>query len=214
MNMARSPKPQALKPRPSKPRARGETRARLVHVGTEILSEKGFSSTGLEEILDKADVPKGSFYYYFESKAKFGFAVIDNYEYLWAQKLTRLLRNPAVPPLQRIDDYICEGVRGLEKYAFRRGCLIGNMGQEAAVLDEDFRFRILKVLASWAEHLGACLAEARARGDLPGDFDIEEAARFFWSAWEGAVLQAKLERSVEPIERFRSVMFKYVLTAR
>lgn len=112
--------------------ARGETRARLVQIGTELLSEKGFGSTGLEEILEKASVPKGSFYYYFESKAKFGFAVIDHYDYLWAQKLHRLLRDPAVTPLARVDNYIAEGIRGLEKYAFRRGCLIGNMGQEMA----------------------------------------------------------------------------------
>jgi TetR/AcrR family transcriptional repressor of nem operon len=197
---------------PLKSRTRNDTRARLVHVGTEILSEKGFTSTGLEEILEKAEVPKGSFYHYFGSKAKFGFAVIDNYEYLWAQKLTRLLRDPSVPPLVRIDNYISEGVRGLEKYAFRRGCLIGNMGQEMAALDEEFRFRILKVFASWADYLGDCLAEAKERADLPADFDVSEAARFFWFAWEGAVLQAKLERSVAPIERFRRVMFKYVLT--
>lgn len=190
---------------------RGETRARLVRIGTEILSEKGFESTGLEEILDRAQVPKGSFYYYFESKAAFGFAVIENYEYLWAQKLTRLLKDPAVPPLKRIHDYISEGVRGLEKYSFRRGCLIGNLGQELAALDDEFRFRILKVFDSWADYIADCLKEAKIRGDLPIEFSIEEAAKFFWIAWEGAILQAKLERSIEPIERFRSVMFKYIL---
>jgi TetR/AcrR family transcriptional repressor of nem operon len=191
--------------------SRGETRARLVRIGTEILSEKGFESTGLEEILERAQVPKGSFYYYFESKAAFGFAVIENYEYLWAQKLTRLLKDPAVPPLNRIDDYISEGVRGLEKYSFRRGCLIGNLGQELAALDDEFRSRILKVFDSWANYVADCLNEAKLRGDLPIEFSIEEAAKFFWIAWEGAILQAKLERSVEPIQRFRSVMFKYIL---
>jgi TetR/AcrR family transcriptional regulator, transcriptional repressor for nem operon len=191
--------------------ARTETRARLVRIGTEILSEKGFGSTGLEEILDRAQVPKGSFYYYFDSKASFGFAVIENYEYLWAQKLTRLLKDPAVAPLKRIDDYIAEGVRGLEKYSFRRGCLIGNLGQELAALDDEFRSRILKVFDSWASYVADCLNEAKALGDLPIEFSIEEVAKFFWIAWEGAVLQAKLERSVEPIERFRSVMFKYIL---
>lgn len=190
---------------------RGETRARLIQVGTEILSEKGFGSTGLEEILQKADVPKGSFYHYFASKAQFGFAVIDHYDYLWAQKLTRILRDPAVAPLKRIDSYISEGIRGLERYAFRRGCLIGNMGQEMAALDEEFRARILRVFMSWADQLALCLAEARDRGQLRTDLSVEDISKFFWFAWEGAILQAKLEKSVEPIERFRSVMFRTVL---
>lgn len=202
-----SPAPKAV----ARMQPRGETRTRLVQIGTELLSEKGFGSTGLEEILDKADVPKGSFYYYFESKAKFGFAVIDHYDHLWAQKLTRLLRDPTKTPLARIDSYIAEGIRGLEKYAFRRGCLIGNMGQEMAALDDEFRHRILKVFTSWAEQLAACLREARQAGELRDDIDVDDAARFFWFAWEGAILQAKLEQSVEPIQRFRHVMFKTVL---
>lgn len=195
-------------------RQRNDTRERLVRAGTEIISEKGFGGTGLEEILERAGVPKGSFYYYFESKAKFGFAVIDHYEFLWAQKLTRLLRDPSVPPLQRVDNYISEGVHGLQKYDFRRGCLIGNMGQEVAALEDEFRLRLLKVFASWADDLSGCLTLARENGDLPPDLDVGEVAKFFWLAWEGAVLQAKLERSVEPIERFRSVMFRHVLSGR
>ena len=192
-------------------RGRSETRARLVQIGTEILSEKGFSSTGLEEILETAGVPKGSFYHYFESKAKFAFAVIDHYDYLWAQKLTRLLRDPSVSPLNRIDNYIAEGIRGLQKYAFRRGCLIGNMGQEMSSLEEEFRGRILKVFGSWAEQLADCLRQAREAGELRDDLDIDEAAKFFWFAWEGAILQAKLEQSVKPIECFRSIMLGKVL---
>jgi TetR/AcrR family transcriptional repressor of nem operon len=183
-----------------KAHSRNETRARLLGIGTEILSEKGFGSTGVEEILSKADVPKGSFYYYFE-----------NYEYIWAQKLTRLLRDPAVPPLNRIDNYISEGVRGLEKYAFRRGCLIGNMGQEMGSLDDQFRARILSVFASWADYIGDCLEDAKRRGDLSVDIDTAVTAKFFWFAWEGAILQAKLERSIEPIEQFRTVIFRTIL---
>lgn len=198
----------------SRSRGRSETRARLVQVGTEILSEKGFISTGLDEILEKAQVPKGSFYHYFESKAKFALAVIDHYDYLWAQKLTRILRDPSVPPLQRIDNYISEGIRGLQKYSFRRGCLIGNIGQEMSSLEEAFRGRILGVFSSWADQLADCLCQAEEAGELPGDVNINEAAKFFWFAWEGAILQAKLEQSVAPIECFRSIMMDRLLAKR
>ncbi len=192
----------------AKASARNDTRTRLLTVGTEVLSQKGFASTGVEEILSVAGVPKGSFYYYFESKAAFGLAVIENYEYIWAQKLTRLLRDPAVRPLDRIDNYISEGARGLEKYAFKRGCLIGNIGQELGSLDDQFRDRILSVFSSWAEYIASCLEDAKRRGDLPKELNVPEMAKFFWFAWEGAILQAKLERSTAPIEQFRSVIVK------
>lgn len=188
-----------------------DTRARLLMIGTEILSEKGFFSTGVEEVLRKAGVPKGSFYYYFDSKADFGLSVVENYERIWAQKLTRLLNDPAVPPLERIHNYISEGVRGLKKYSFRRGCLIGNIGQEMAILDEHFRKRVLRVFASWSKYIAHCLREAKDRGEIPQDLNVEEVSKFFWFAWEGAILQAKLELSTKPIEQFRSVLFKTIL---
>jgi TetR/AcrR family transcriptional repressor of nem operon len=191
---------------------RAETRSRLVRIGTEILSEKGFDTTAIDEVLRRAEVPKGSFYHYFESKAAFGLATIDNYAYLWEQKLTRLLRDPNVRPLQRIRNYIAEAERGLEKYNFRRGCLVGNMGQELAALDDVFRQRILDVLNSWADFLVDCLKEAQEAGEIAADLNVRQVASFFWFAWEGAILKAKLERLVTPLEQFRDIMFKRILT--
>jgi TetR/AcrR family transcriptional regulator, transcriptional repressor for nem operon len=193
------------------PPIRAETRSRLVQIGTEILSEKGFDSTGIDEVLRHARVPKGSFYYYFDSKADFGLAVVDNYAYLWEQKLTRILRDPNVKPLQRVHNYIAEGIRGLEKYAFRRGCLAGNMAQELGGLDDAFRQRILNVFDSWSHFLQGCLQEAKDAGELPSGADVKQLAKFFWLAWEGAILQAKLERSTKPVEQFRDILFKYIL---
>src|SRR5687768_5591193 len=95
---------------------RAETRSGLIQNGTEILSEKGFDTTAIDDVLQRAGVPKGSFYYYFASKVDFGLAVVDNYAYLWEQKLTRLLRDPNVRPLQRVSNYIAEAARGLEDY--------------------------------------------------------------------------------------------------
>ncbi|MGV6875244.1 TetR family transcriptional regulator C-terminal domain-containing protein [Pseudochelatococcus sp. B33] len=194
----------------SKKPKKAETRARLIQIGTEILSEKGLDATGLDEVLRLSGVPKGSFYYYFESKTDFGLAVVDNYAFLWEQKLTRLLRDPSVTPLQRIHNYISESIRGLEKYSFRRGCLVGNLAQELAVLDDAFRARLQQVLNSWAHFLQSCLDEAKKNGELVADCNTRQLAEFFWTSWEGAILQAKLWRSTKPIEQFREVFFRLI----
>jgi len=65
-----------------KPRRRGrppkeaagysETRESLLQAGVEVLTEKGFSSAGIDEILRRVGVPKGSFYHFFGSKEAFG----------------------------------------------------------------------------------------------------------------------------------------------
>jgi TetR/AcrR family transcriptional repressor of nem operon len=192
------------------PSARDSVRAKLIRLGTEVLSEKGFGAAGLEELLSKAGTPKGSFYYYFPSKVDFGLAVVDNYAFIWEQKLTRLLGDPNVRPLERIANYLDEGIRGLRKYSFTRGCLVGNMSQEISSLDEVFRAKISKVFASWSEHVRRCLDEAIAAGELDRAVDSHALADFFWMGWEGAILKAKLERSIEPVEVFRRIFFSMI----
>ncbi len=192
---------------------RAETRSKLIDVGTEILSEKGFDTTTIDEVLKRTGVPKGSFYYYFGSKEDFGLAVIDNYAFLYEQKLTRLLRDPNLRPLQRVRNYIAEAARGLETYEFRRGCLIGNMGQELGGLDGVFRQRILDVLNSWSGFLADCLRQGQDAGEIRADMNVRQIASFFWFSWEGAILKAKLERSTQPLDEFAEVTFKTILTS-
>jgi TetR/AcrR family transcriptional repressor of nem operon len=47
---------------------RTDTRNALVWCGTELLTERGFQITGIDEVLKRVGVPKGSFYHYFKSK--------------------------------------------------------------------------------------------------------------------------------------------------
>ena len=66
-----------------------ERRELLIRVGVELLTEKGFVSTGLDEVVKKAGVPKGSFYAYFESKEAFGLVLIDSYAQYFNSKLDK-----------------------------------------------------------------------------------------------------------------------------
>jgi len=66
-----------------------ETRESLVRAGLVALTEKGFSATGIDEILKAVGVPKGSFYHYFDSKEAFGAELIDRYGQYFARRLER-----------------------------------------------------------------------------------------------------------------------------
>ena len=86
--------------------ARSDTRRALVWCGTELLTERGFQITGIEEVLKRVGVPKGSFYHHFKSKDDFGHAVIDNYEQYYAKKMERIFGNPDRSPVQRLKDFV------------------------------------------------------------------------------------------------------------
>lgn len=179
-----------------------DTRQLLVRTGLAALTEKGYCYTGLDEILRQAGVPKGSFYHYFASKEAFGQVLIEAYGQYFAAKLERWFSDTSQAPLQRILAFVEDAKSGMARYDYRRGCLIGNLGQEMAALPESFRGLLRQVLRHWEARLGSVLYEARQAGDIPGDIRCERMAQFFWTGWEGAVLRAKLEQSPEPLDQF------------
>jgi TetR/AcrR family transcriptional repressor of nem operon len=56
-----------------------DVRQSILDTAHTIVSAKGFSGVGLNEILVAARVPKGSFYHYFGSKEAFGEALLADY---------------------------------------------------------------------------------------------------------------------------------------
>ena len=191
---------------------RGDTRSAIIWCGTELLTERGFQITGIDEILSIVGVPKGSFYYYFKSKREFGVAVVDNYVQFYAQKMALLFDNPQRTPLQRLQDFVDDGKLGMAKYDFKRGCLIGNMGQELAALNEEFRDRLEQVMQTWEARVTALFQLALERGEIAQSHDPESLSQFFWIGWEGAILRSKLTRSVAPLDHFSQIFFNKVLT--
>jgi TetR/AcrR family transcriptional repressor of nem operon len=178
------------------------TREVLIRCGMELLTEQGFSATGLDAVLKRATVPKGSFYYYFASKEVFGLAVLDAYDEYFSRKLDRWLLNEGRAPVERLVDFVVDASAGMQKHKFARGCLVGNLSQELGALPTAYRARLDEILTGWQSRVEGCLLEAQAAGSLPAHLNCAKLAEFFWIAWEGAVLRARLVRSDKPLRTF------------
>lgn len=191
----------------SRSAARAETRHRLLRTGAEILCEQSFSSMGIEFVLKRAGVSKGSFYHFFVSKELFGLEVIAHYAEFFNRRLDRTLKSDGTPALERLRRYTEDGMEGMTRYEFKRGCLIGNLMQELAATHPAFREAITKVLLGWEDRITDCLEQAVAEGDIPPSINVRPYAEFFWTGWEGALMQAKRHQTVEPLKQFVQVFF-------
>ena len=191
-----------------------EARARLLRAGVALLTEKGFGAVGLEELLTSVGVPKGSFYYYFASKADYGLALIDAYADYFARKLDRCFLDDSRPPLERLRAFVADASAGMARHGFRRGCLVGNLGQEMGSLPEAFRDRLIAVLRDWEARTERCLRAAQGAGEIGPEADCARLAGQFWIGWEGAVLRAKLERSERPLMLFADSFFALLASSR
>lgn len=191
--------------------ARGHSREQILKSGRELIAGRGFNATGLDAILKAAGVPKGSFYHYFASKEDFGLAVIDDFAQQYAEHLNGFLSDKTLAPLERVRRFMESGIESLGSCQCARGCLLGDLGQELAAQNESFRVRIDRVFQSWKRKFADCFEEARAAGDLHVHSDPDKLAEFFLAGWEGALLRAKVAKSVQPLKDFTELFFAGVL---
>ncbi|SEJ90331.1 transcriptional regulator, TetR family [Sphingobium sp. AP50] len=176
------------------------------------MTERGYSSASVDSILSAADVPKGSFYHYFRDKADFGLALIDAYDAFFVGLLSRSFEDSALAPIDRLRHFTREAEAGMARHDFRRGCLVGNLGQEMGALPEPFRVRLTSVLQGWQRRTAKVLRAAQATGAMATHHDPDALAVFFWIGWEGAVLRAKLERNAGPLALFATHFFELIET--
>jgi TetR/AcrR family transcriptional repressor of nem operon len=164
-----------------------------------MLLRNGYHHLGIAAVLEKTQVPKGSFYHHFESKEDFGLKVIDHYMKAVHAGLDQCLGENSIPPLQRVRSFF---ERTAEKYGEEGylGCLLGGLGQELSGVSEAFRRKVEQCFTEIAQRIAGCLREAIRLGDLPKDTDAGRLAELIVNCWEGAALRTRLRRDPAPLK--------------
>jgi TetR/AcrR family transcriptional repressor of nem operon len=188
-----------------------ETRSALLQTGMEMMMERGYTNTGIQEVLTALGVPKGSFYHYFDSKEAYAIEIIQYFDANYQQALVDVLRNPNRRPIDRLRDYTDVNKASLVAQGCRKGCLIGNLSQEMADQSEALRAELKTVMARWLDTIAACIEEGQAAGEIKKNRTPLELAELFSSAWNGAVMRAKTVKTTEPLDVVADVLFNEVL---
>lgn len=188
-----------------------DTRTDIIRAGLSIMARQGFNSTGIDAVLKRANVPKGSFYHYFSSKQEFGLNVLEHFAGGIDGIFTSFLADESISPLARLKNCVDSLVDRFEQNNCSIGCLAANLGQEMADQSEEFRERLEGVFRSWIGHFERCLSEARDSGEIPADLSPGYAAECFLSGFEGALLVSKVMKSSAPLRNFIDMYFGRVL---
>jgi TetR/AcrR family transcriptional repressor of nem operon len=102
----------------------------IIEAGLQLMHRNGYYSTGLKEILDAAQVPRGTFYHYFGSKEEFTGAVLMRYAERELEQRQWILDNQDVAPLKRLRQYFDELIGVYGQRGTIPGCLIGRLSLE------------------------------------------------------------------------------------
>jgi len=190
--------------------ARTNTREEIIRKGAELIHAQGFNATGLQQILQTAGIPKGSFYFYFKSKEDFGLEIINYFNATISAIFTRYLSDKKMPPLKRLGKLFEFFESAFQKNGYALGCPIGNLSLELADTNERLRLHLVGVIETLITQIELCLQEAKREKSIPASLNTADTARFIFHGFEGAVLHMKVVKSIEPFQAFRSYLTGYL----
>ncbi|TDC65948.1 TetR/AcrR family transcriptional regulator [Micromonospora sp. KC207] len=178
-------------------------RDRLLDTACELMHTRGYTAIGVAEICLRADVRKGSFYHFFESKQALTVEVIDTHwqaqRAAWRERLTG--PGPALERLQRLIAWLVGTQREARQTTGRvDGCLLGNLALELSNQETVVQQRLIAAFDEQAELIHTALTDGTQDGSIAPGYADRATARAVVSQIEGAVLLAKLSGDVKSLE--------------
>ena len=177
-----------------------DTRQHILDTGSRIIAGKGFSCVGLNEILQAAEVPKGSFYHYLKSKELLGQATLEGFFEEYLGRIDALFATPGMSARERLLCYWQQWVETQCEGCDDQKCLVVKLSAEVADLSEAMRLTLRDGTGRVIDRLADCVAAGVADESLPA-LDPEDTARTLYQLWLGASLLAKLHRDASPLEQ-------------
>ena len=180
------------------PRDGAPTRQRLLDVATELILERGFAGTTVDEVIARAKTTKGTFFYHFDTKDALARAAIERFAEMDREQLETAMAaaEAAGPdPLEQVLHLI----RSFEAYFAgltqpHPGCLFASYIYEAQLFDDDTLSVIQRSTCLWRDRLSAKLREA-ARIHPPAEaVDVDSLADAFTVILEGSFILSKVEK--------------------
>ena len=190
---------------------RPSLREKILTEGFHVVLEQGYCGATVRDIVRAAGVPQGSFTNHFESKEAFCLELLIRYFGMVQENITKTLRNDSIKPLHRLRQWFDIIVDFLERTEFRSGCLIGNFSAEVGGHSETINAKLAEMYDQIHDSVVYCLRAAVKTGELPVTVDCKELAHFLYASLQGAILQAKVERSPLPMKRFIKMAFSTLL---
>src|SRR5512147_2189584 len=133
-----------------------DAKKRLMDSVLELIWTGSYGSTTIDDICDKAGVKKGSFYYFFDSKAELATAALDAD---WEVRRAQLdsLFSPTIPPLERLRSF-CEmpyqkQAELKQRYGAVLGCPLVTLGCEVCTQEQTLRAKIQEIMDFYRKYL-------------------------------------------------------------
>ena len=182
------------------------TRKKLVDATAALLRRQGYHATGLSDIVAESGAPRGSLYFYFPGgKDELARAALLESSAAWRARLDAATRG-ARDLGEAIDATVALLAEDLESSGWDNGCPVAAVALEST--SELVRRTVAEHFDSWLDVLGARLAALGVPAAV-----TRQLATVALSAFEGALLLARVSRSRQPLVAVGQALRAMIATA-
>lgn len=176
-----------------------DAKERLMEAVRELIWTGSYGSTTIDQICEKAGVKKGSFYYFFDSKADLALAAIIEE---WETRRPELdsVFSPTIPPLERLRRYCDFGYRFQSEMRSKCGCVLGcplfSLGSEIITKEDRLQKKVQEILDQKRKYFESAIRDAHAAGliDAP---DAAAKSRTLFAYYQGLLTEARIQNNLE-----------------
>ena len=164
----------------------------------ELIWVGSYGSTSIDDICEKAGVKKGSFYYFFQSKADLAISAIDADWQVRRGELDAIF-SPIVPPLERfrkLTDFICRSqADGYKKFGCVLGCPLFALGAEMSTQEIGLQKKIEEILDYKRTYFESAIRDAHAKKLIHAP-DAAAKARVLFTYYQGLLTEARIRNNL------------------
>jgi len=173
---------------------------RLMDAALDLMWEESYGAVTIDDICRRADVKKGSFYYFFESKAHLAVAALERmWSHDWKPKLDAKF-SPSVDPTTRLTEYL-KGIYESQcevkaKHGKILGCPVCSVGSEVSTQEVDVSAKVREILARKRRYYESTIRDAVSEGVMD-PCDPSQKALALMGLIEGMVAQSRIMNDPE-----------------
>ena len=188
-----------------------EIRTKLLNEGVAIFMEQGYHGTGIQEVVDKVGIPKGSFYNYFQSKEDFGAKSIIHYSDQFKEFLKSILETSRKDTQKALNDFFDDLIKLFDEKDCKDGCLIGNFAAEISDGSNLGRETMSRCILEWKGIIKEIMIRGQERGIIREDISPDDLSDFLLNFLEGSLLRMKIDSNTDSLKHMKKTFLSYAL---
>jgi TetR/AcrR family transcriptional repressor of nem operon len=183
-------------------------REKLRQVASDLIWENTYVSVSVNQICLRANVHKGSFYYFFRTKADLAIAACEMH---WQEAQPELehIFSSQVPPLGRLTRW-CNYIQRTQKekaqkYGHVCGCADTSVGAELLAPDANMRIKVEELIERTTKFIESAITDAIREGSIARN-DPKASARQVCSYVLGLLLQARIRNDLNVLRDLQATV--------